>query len=93
MDGPGGYYDELNKSDRETQMPYVFTYMWNLKNKINEQVEQKQSDWYRENFDSCHIGGLAVEEVGEKGEEVKKYKLAVRKQSWVCKEQHEGYSQ
>ena len=31
MDGPRGYYAKWNKSDRERQMPYDFTYMWNLK--------------------------------------------------------------
>ena len=30
-------------SDRERQIPYDFTYMWNLKNKINEQTKQKQT--------------------------------------------------
>ena len=36
MDGPRGYYATWNKSDRERQIPYDFTYMWNLKNKTNE---------------------------------------------------------
>ena len=27
MDGPGGYYAKWNKSDRERQILYVFTYM------------------------------------------------------------------
>ena len=35
MDGPWGYYAKWNKSDRERQIPYDFTYMWNLKNKTN----------------------------------------------------------
>ena len=26
-----------NKSDRERQIPYASSYMWNLKNKINKQ--------------------------------------------------------
>ena len=29
-------------------MPYDFTYMWNLKYKINEQTKQKQTDGYRD---------------------------------------------
>ena len=37
MDGPRSFYDEQNKSEREKQIPYDFTYMWNLKNKVNEQ--------------------------------------------------------
>ena len=35
MDGLGGYYAKWNKSDRERQIPYVITYMWNLKNTTN----------------------------------------------------------
>ena len=31
IDGSGGYYAKLNKSDRERQILYI-TYMWNLKN-------------------------------------------------------------
>ena len=38
MDGPTGQYAKWNKSDRERQMPYDFTYMWNLENKTNEQT-------------------------------------------------------
>ena len=34
MDGPRGYYAKQNKSNRERKIPYDFTYMWNLKNKI-----------------------------------------------------------
>ena len=30
-----------------------FTYMWNLKTKINEKEEQKQTYKYREHFDGC----------------------------------------
>ena len=36
MDGPGGYYAKWNKSDRERQILYVITHMWNLKNKTNK---------------------------------------------------------
>ena len=35
MDGPREYNAKLNKSDRERKIP-CFTYMWNLKNKINK---------------------------------------------------------
>ena len=30
LDGPGGYFAYWSKSDRERQILYVFTYMWNL---------------------------------------------------------------
>ena len=53
MDGPRGYYAKWNKSDRERQMPYDFTSMWNLKNKINEQKEKKN----REQIDGCQMVG------------------------------------
>ena len=33
MIGLRGYYAEQNKSDRERQIQYDFTYMWNLKTK------------------------------------------------------------
>ena len=41
MDGLRGYYAKWNKSVRERQIPYDFTYMWNLKGNINEQTNQK----------------------------------------------------
>ena len=36
MDGPREHYAKGNKSDRERQIPYDFTYVWNLKSKTNE---------------------------------------------------------
>ena len=44
MDGTRGYYAKLNKSDREGQILYDFTYTWNLKNKTNEQTEQNRTE-------------------------------------------------
>ena len=35
MDRPEGYYAKWNKSDREGQIPYDFTYMWNLKTLVS----------------------------------------------------------
>ena len=35
MDGLGGHYAKCNKSDRERQILYDITYMWNLKNTTN----------------------------------------------------------
>ena len=37
IDGPKEYYAKWIKSDRERQMLYDFTYMWNLKTTTNEQ--------------------------------------------------------
>ena len=31
MDGPRDYHTKWSKPDRETQIPYDITYMWNLK--------------------------------------------------------------
>ena len=56
MNGPRGYCVKWSKSDRERQMPYDFTYVWNLKNRINKQTEQKQTHRHREHFDGCQIG-------------------------------------
>ena len=63
---------------RERHIPYDFTCMCNLQNKINKEAGQKQTHRCREKADGCQrgreMGGL-----GEKGEEIKKYKLAVTK--------------
>ena len=34
LDGPRDYNTKWSKSERERQMPYDFTYIWNLKNKV-----------------------------------------------------------
>ena len=36
-------YIMLSKSDRENQILYDITYMWNLKNKTNWWIQQKRS--------------------------------------------------
>ena len=35
MDGPGEHYAKWNMPVRERQIPYDFTHMWNLMNKLN----------------------------------------------------------
>ena len=42
MDGPRGYHAKWNKSDRERQIPYDFTCMWNIKQTNKHKVETKQ---------------------------------------------------
>ena len=37
MDGPWEHYAKLNKSDRERQILYDLTYMWNLKKQKQKQ--------------------------------------------------------
>ena len=46
MAGPGVFYAQWNKSDRERQIIYIITYMWNLKNKMNI-TKQKQTHRYK----------------------------------------------
>ena len=38
MDGPRDYHTKWSKSDRERQISYAITYMWNLKNDTNELI-------------------------------------------------------
>ena len=38
MDGPRHYHAKWCKSDRERQMLYDTTYMWDLKNNANESI-------------------------------------------------------
>ena len=44
MDGLGGYYAKWNKSDRERQIMYDITYMWNLKYDTNELIYKTETD-------------------------------------------------
>lgn len=50
MGGPRRHYPKGNKSDRGRQIPYDFSYMWNLKNK-NKQ--KNQAHRYREQINGC----------------------------------------
>ena len=47
---------KCNKSNRESQVPYDFSYMWNLKNKTKQ---YNQNCKYREQTDGCcqRVGG------------------------------------
>ena len=89
MDLEGIMLSEI-KSDRETQIPSNFTYMWNRKNKRNEHTKQKQTHRCREQTDGCQRGGRWW--LSEKGEGIKNYKLAVTKYSQACKVRHREYS-
>ena len=42
MYGPGGHYAMQNKSDRERQILYDITCMWNLKINANEYIYAKK---------------------------------------------------
>ena len=38
MDGPRDYHPKWSKSNREKQISYDITYIWNLKNDTNELI-------------------------------------------------------
>ena len=40
MDGPRDYHTKQSKSERERQMPYGITYVWNLKYDTNLSMKQ-----------------------------------------------------
>ena len=46
-------------------MPYDFTYMWNLKNKIKDEGKLKQTHRHREQADGCQRGGRSGDWVGK----------------------------
>ena len=44
MDGPRAYHTKWSKSEKERQIPYDITYMWNLKNNTNESIYKTETD-------------------------------------------------
>ena len=44
MDGPRDYHTKQSKPERERQIPYDITYMWNLKYNTNELNYQRETD-------------------------------------------------
>ena len=44
MDGPRDYYTKWSKSERERQIPYDITYVWNVKYDINEIIHETKTD-------------------------------------------------
>lgn len=47
MDGYKGDYAKWNKSDRDKQMQYNCTYMWNLKSKQKRTTIMKEKETHR----------------------------------------------
>ena len=47
MDGPRNYHTKWSKSERERQIPYNITYMWNLKYDTNELIYETKTDSQR----------------------------------------------
>ena len=44
MDGPKDYHVKQSKSERERQIPYDITSMWNLKYNTNELIYKAETD-------------------------------------------------
>ena len=44
MDGPRDYHTKQSKSEREREIPYDTTYMWNLKCDTNELIYETETD-------------------------------------------------
>ena len=44
MGGPRDYHTKRSKSEREKQIPYNITYMWNLKYNTNEHIYKTEMD-------------------------------------------------
>ena len=43
MDGSRDYHTKQSKSERERQIPYDITYMWNLKYDTNQHIDETDS--------------------------------------------------
>ena len=57
MDGPRVYYTKWNKSDRERQILYDITYLWNLKkNQLMNVTKNKYTYRYRKQTSSYQGG-------------------------------------
>ena len=65
---------EISQSEKDK---YHVEYMWNLKNKINEQTNLKQT--YRHRADWLLPEGTGFGGLEERGERIKKYGLVVTK--------------
>ena len=66
--GHRGHYADRNNSEGEKQIPYDLIYMCNLK----KESHRHRTNWWLPD-------GSEVGELGEKSEEIRKYKLAVTK--------------
>ena len=67
MDGLGGHYAKLNKSDRDRQILYDIAYVWNIRSTTNEWMwQKKQTHTYREQT-SGYQGGKGQDRGGGEG--------------------------
>ena len=59
IDGPRDYHTKQSKSERERQVPYGSTYMWNLNRDMSKlNLKQKQTHRHREQTCDCPVGGV-----------------------------------
>ena len=66
MDGPGEHYAKWNKPFRERQIPYDFTHMWNVMNKLTSKIERDSSKENRFDSYGVGLGGQGIEQKGKK---------------------------
>ena len=64
------YYAKCNKSQRERQIMYDFSYMWKIKNKTNGQIIKLKLTHDAENKlvivrEACRSVGGGISEIGE----------------------------
>ena len=51
------HYTKWNKPDSERQIPFDFTFKWNLINKANKWAKYNQRHWNKKQADSNQTGG------------------------------------
>ena len=61
MDGSRDYHTKWSKLDREIQIPYDITYLWNLKNDTSELIFKTETDSGIENKLTVNKGERAEE--------------------------------
>ena len=62
MDRSGDYHTKWSKSERERQIPYGVTYMWNLKSDTNQLIYKTETDSDMENKRMVTKGGRGMGE-------------------------------
>ena len=73
VDGPRDYHTKWSKSERERQIPYDITYMWNLKYDTNDELI------YKRETDSQTENRLTVTKKGKQGEGIINLKHGINK--------------
>ena len=81
MDGPWGHYAKWDKPDRERQILYVITYMWNLK-KVN---------FIETDNRMVVASGCGVRKWGDGGQRIQMFSYKKSK-FWGSNVQHHYYS-